>query len=167
MQSVEIRPLKKRYRDVLYWLDDQLYGETTRSIVVHNSTIASAVGTTKRRVVEAIRALEEHGLVDSRIRYAEHGGYDANEYTVMPVNPRKQEQVNFIADKIKQSPFAVIKYLSRLAELHRTGVDIADMTLGELTTDLQYDDGSDKPNIMPFIDACQEAGLYPSDGFVW
>lgn len=164
---MQIKPLKKRQRDVLYWLDDQLYGETTRSIAVHNSTIASAIGASKRRVVDSIRGLEERGLIESRIRYAEHGGFDSNEYTVMPINPRKQEQVTYIAERIKQSPFAVVRYLSRLAELHRTGADIAEMTLGELTTDLQYDDGSDKPNIIPFLDACQEVGLSPSDGFVW
>lgn len=162
---MDMTPLPGGQRRVLYWFDDTLSQRPGRNIIVHNAVIARSLKVNVRRVIESIRALEQRGYVQVTPRFADHGGADANEYLVMPANPRKQQIIHKIADIIGQDPFQVLDYLSRLAQL-RTERDVGDMTLRELSDALRYKDGSDTPYIGPFIDACKEVGISPSD-FDW
>lgn len=167
MQSVDMTPLSKWQRSVLYWLDDALRDKPGRSIVVHNATIARDLGTIKRRVIAATHALEKKGYVKVTARKAPHGGWDANEYLVMPANPRKKAQVEQIAAALNQRPLDVLGYVSRLHILYESNADIGNMTLRELADALQYRDGTQSRDIVRFIDACREAGLSIGQSFVW
>lgn len=160
-------PKSKWQKAVLYWFEDRLAGKPTRRIIVRVRVIADELGTNKRRIVAAIRALESLGYLRSTPRYSDHGGFDASEYLVMPSNPRKKYIVESIAAKINQSPLDALDYLSRWVELSVSGVDVGEMNLRELANALRYSDGTDRPSVLPFVTACKEAGLSLQGDFGW
>jgi hypothetical protein len=149
-------PLSKWQRAVLYALDDALRARKTRRIVVYNDAIAKNIGTSKRRVIDAIQALERKGYVKTFRRKAPHGGWDANEYLVMPANPRKKAQIEQVAVETGLEPMTVLSRVSAFME-----ADADD------SHDLRYGPGAATDEWRSFVEACERAGLSLRRNFVW
>lgn len=157
--------LSRWQRAVWYYLDDACGPGFGRRHVTRYRVIATRIEASKRRVMAAVAALEDRNLVRVTNRKAEHGGYEANEFLVMPANPRKKDLVDMVAALIDQPPLQVLDYLSRYDALLRSpGFDWENALLIDVAKRIGYEDGTQTPYCAPFLDAVREVGLYRPDG---
>lgn len=155
------RPMSPLQKKALYYLDDKLARGHTRRITIHNSEIAEAIGSNKRRIVEVMWGLERRGWVRKIPQRAAHGGAAANAYDVMPANPRKRQMIEAVADTIGHNPFDVLGYctasslgVSLLGEEH-----FFDLSMGEYERRIGYKRQDESDWAGRFIDAAKEVGL--------
>lgn len=155
-------PLSGWQKSVLYFLDNRItmMSIPTRRITIHNGDIARALRTNKRRVVHAIGCLEKRGWVKRKLRYAEHGGSDANEYAVMPVNPRKRKLIESVAESIGHDPFEVMAYVAQSAYVAAVMGDSFDQqSLPEYETNIGYKCKDKDDHVGRLINAASEHQL--------
>jgi NAD(P)-dependent dehydrogenase (short-subunit alcohol dehydrogenase family) len=156
--NIELSPYQRK---VWYWLDAKLQNTPSRGIAISHTSIAQHFALDRRRVVAVMQALQEKGALKRSYRLEDNGKYAANDYLVMPCNPRKFDAIQAMAIVTRHDPFDVLIWCAKIADLFETMGEktVYEMTMQELATIIGYRKSYPQDGVGVLIDAAREHGI--------